>query len=70
MSPDELRLYGSTMLSQTKACAFEMWRYETRNSEFRGFRYFRRPDISAVLDELAALAARQPARSCARPGSK
>ena len=33
MSPDELRLYGSTMLSQTTACAFGMWRYETPGSE-------------------------------------
>jgi hypothetical protein len=70
MSPDELRKYGSTMLNSTKPCAFEMWRYETSNSEFRGVRYFRRPEISAVMDELAAIAAQQPARSCARPGGK
>jgi hypothetical protein len=66
MSPDELRLFGSTMLSQTRPCAFEMWRYETPSSEFKDFKYFRRPDISAVMVELAALAARQPARSCGR----
>jgi hypothetical protein len=70
MSPDELRQYGSTMLNKTTPCAFEMWRYETRNSEFRGFKYFRRPEISAVLDELAAIAAQQPARSCAKPVGK
>lgn len=64
MSPDELRRYGSTMLSETSACAFELWRYETPGSEFEDFGYFDRPDINAALVELAALAARQPARSC------
>lgn len=64
MSPDELRRYGSTMLTETTACAFELWRYETPGSEFEGFGYFGRLDINAALVELAALAARQPARSC------
>ena len=66
MSPDELRQYGSTILSQTTPCAFELWRYETPGSEYEDFGYFRRPDINAALVELAALAARQPARSCGR----
>ena len=64
MSADELRQYGSAMLSGTKPCAFEMWRYESANSEFANFRYFRRPEMMAVMVELAALAARSPARSC------
>ena len=64
MSPDELRVYGSAMLNQTKPCAFEMWRYETPESEFANYRYFRRPEIMAAMAELAALAARTPARSC------
>jgi hypothetical protein len=68
MSPDELRQYGSTMLSQTKPCAFEMWRYETPKSEFENFMYFRRPEIAAAMAELAALAARSPARSCVGSG--
>jgi len=66
MSPAELRLYGSTLLSQTKPCGFEMWRYETPRSEFEDFQYFRRPDVGAAMVELAALAARRPALPCAR----
>lgn len=64
MSADELRLYGSTMLSQTTACEFEMWRYETPGSDYEDLGYFRRADITAALVELAAVAARHPARSC------
>lgn len=64
MSPDELRSYGSEMLRGTRPCAFELWRYETPGSEFEDFYYFRRPDITAAMAELAALAARSPARSC------
>jgi hypothetical protein len=64
MSADELRRYGSAMLSQTKPCAFEMWRYESPNSEFKNFNYFRRPEIQAAIVDLAALAARTPARPC------
>jgi hypothetical protein len=64
MSPDELRAYGSQLLFRTRACAFEMWRYETPGTEFAEFHYFRRPDIAAAMAELAALAARSPARSC------
>jgi hypothetical protein len=64
MSPEELRRYGTAMLEKTKACAFEMWRYETPGSEFEGFEYFRRPEIGAAMADLAALAARTPARPC------
>ncbi len=64
MSPDELRRYGSAMLSRTKPCAFEMWRYESPGSEFKDFTYFRRPEIAAAMLDLAALAARTPARPC------
>jgi hypothetical protein len=64
MSPIELRLYGSTMLSRTKACAFGMWRYETPGSEYEDFEYFRRPDINAAMVKLAGLAARAPEHSC------
>ncbi len=64
MSADELRRYGSTLLSRTKPCAFEMWRYETPKSEFETFKYFRRPEIMAAMEELAALAARTPTRPC------
>lgn len=64
MSADELRRYGAAMLSQTKPCAFEMWRYESANSEFKDFNYFRRPEIQSAMDELAALAARTPGRPC------
>jgi hypothetical protein len=60
MSPDELRRYGSAMLAGTKPCAFEMWRYESPDSEFKAFQYFRRPEISAAMDDLAALAAKAP----------
>lgn len=66
MSPDELRLYGSTLLSQTKACAFGMWRYETPGSEYEDFYYFRRADINAAMVQLAALAAQAPEHSCSR----
>jgi hypothetical protein len=65
MSPDELRRYGSAMLAGTKPCAFEMWRYESPDSEFKAFQYFRRPEISAAMDDLAALAAKGSARPCA-----
>lgn len=64
MSPDELRSYGSEMLRGARPCAFELWRYETPGSEFEDFYYFRRPDITAAMVELAALAAQRPARSC------
>lgn len=64
MSPDELRSNGAALLRTTKACAFELWRYETPGSEFADIHYFRRPDIAAAMTELAALAARRPARSC------
>lgn len=64
MSPDELRSNGSTLLRMTRACAFELWRYETPGSEFEDVHYFRRPDIAAAMAELAALAAQRPARSC------
>lgn len=64
MSADELRRYGSTLLSRTKPCAFEMWRYETPKSEFAAFKYFRRPEMMAAMEELAALAARTPTRPC------
>lgn len=67
MSPDELRRYGSTLLSQTQPCAFEMWRFETPKSAFENFIYFRRPEIAAAMADLAALAARTPARSCRAP---
>jgi hypothetical protein len=70
MSPDELRRYGSTLLERTKACAFEMWRYETPGSTFEDFEYFRRPEISAAVAELAAIAAARPARSCRRPARR
>jgi len=66
MSPDELRRYGSTMLRRTKACAFEMWRYETPGSAFEDFRYFRRPEIVEAVRELAAIAAASPSRPCGR----
>jgi hypothetical protein len=66
MSPDELLRYGSTMLRQTKACAFEMWRYETPGSAFEDYWYFRRPEITAAVVELAAIAARRPSRPCRR----
>jgi hypothetical protein len=64
MSPEELRSYGSAMLRGARPCAFELWRYETPGSEFEDFHYFRRPDITAAMVELAALAAQRPARSC------
>lgn len=64
MSPEELRAYGSEMLGRTRACAFEIWRFETPGSVFEDFYYFRRPDIRAAMAELAALAARHPAYSC------
>lgn len=66
MSPDELRRYGSTLLRGTAACAFEMWRYETPGSAFEDYRYFRRPEITAAVVELAAIASRRPARPCRR----
>lgn len=64
MSPDELRSYGSEMLRGTRPCAFELWRYETPGSELEDFYYFRRPEITVAMAELAALAAQHPARSC------
>jgi hypothetical protein len=64
MSPDELRRYGSTLLLETTACAFEMWRYETPGSVFEDFLYFRRPEISEAVVELAAIASRRPSRAC------
>jgi hypothetical protein len=64
MSADELRSYGTQLVRLTRACAFELWRYETPGSAFEDFYYFRRPDITAATVELAALAARRPARSC------
>ncbi len=66
MSPDEVRRYGSTLLTRAAGCAFMMWRYETPGSGFEDFEYFRRPDIEAAMVELATLAAQQPARSCGR----
>lgn len=66
MSPSELRRYGSTMLLRTTACAFEMWRYETPDSAFEDFRYFRRPEINEAVVELAAIASRRPSRPCRR----
>ncbi|HJS50082.1 MAG TPA: hypothetical protein VJ745_07135 [Gaiellaceae bacterium] len=70
MSPDELRRYGSTMLLRTTACAFEMWRYETPGSAFEDFEYFRRPEISEAVVELAAIAAGRPPRPCRRPARR
>lgn len=70
MSQAELRRYGSTMLLRTTACAFEMWRYETPGSAFEDFEYFRRPEISEAVAELAAIAARLPPRPCRRPGRR
>jgi hypothetical protein len=64
MSPDELRRYGSAMLLRTTACAFEMWRYETPDSAFENYRYFRRPDIIEAVAELGAIASRRPSRPC------
>ncbi|HEU0246287.1 MAG TPA: hypothetical protein VFR38_04305 [Gaiellaceae bacterium] len=70
MSQAELRRYGSTMLLRTTACAFELWRYETPGSAFEDFEYFRRPEISEAVAELAAIAARLPPRPCRRPGRR
>ncbi len=70
MSPAELRSYGSTLLLRTTACAFEMWRYETPGSAFEDFEYFRRPEISEAVAELAAIAARRRPRPCRRPGHR
>jgi len=67
MSPDELRRYGSTLLRRTAACAFELWRYETPGSAFEDYRYFRRPEITAAVAELAAIASRRPPRPCRTP---
>jgi hypothetical protein len=67
MSQAELRCYGSTMLLRTTACAFEMRRYETPGSAFEHFEYFRRPEISEAVAELAAIATRLPPRPCRRP---
>ena len=64
MSADELRRYGSTLLLETTACAFEMWRYETPGSAFEDFEYFRRPEINAAVVELAAIASRRPSLPC------
>ena len=68
MSEAELRRYASTMLLHTTACAFEMWRYETPGSAFEDFEYFRRPEISEAVAELAAIAASLPPRPCRRRG--
>jgi hypothetical protein len=66
MSPDELRRYGTTLLLGTSACAFELWRYETPGSAFEDYVYFRRPEISEAVRELAAIASQRPRRPCRR----
>ncbi|MGH3065772.1 MAG: hypothetical protein ACRDOF_05655 [Gaiellaceae bacterium] len=66
MSPDELRRYGQALLLGTSACAFELWRYETPGSAFENVVYFRRPEISEALRELAAIASQRPSRACRR----
>lgn len=64
MSPDELLRYGKALLLGTSACAFELWRYESPGSEFENVVYFRRPEISEALRELAAIASQRPQRAC------
>jgi len=64
MSPDELLRYGRALLLGTSACAFELWRYESPGSEFENVVYFRRPEISEALRELAAIASQRPQRAC------
>jgi hypothetical protein len=60
LSADEVRRYGSAMLTETRACAVELWTY------LAGDTYFTRPEIAAAMKDLAALATSRPAYSCAQ----
>lgn len=45
MSASEIRTYGSTLLNQTYACGFLMWRYSST--------YYNRSDIKSAMTELS-----------------
>ena len=64
MSPNELRIYGRTLMDQVEGCAFMMWRYETPGSDLEDFVYFRRADVHAAMQDLAQIAAERPAAPC------
>ena len=64
MSAGELDAYGSTLIAQTDACGFIMWRYSSQAYEDYG--YWDVPEIDAAMRDLAAQAAAQPAAPCTR----
>lgn len=64
MSARELVEYGSALLRNTRGCGLMIWRYETEGSEFEDVVYFRRADVAAAMEDLAAVAADVPAYPC------
>jgi len=61
MSPAELNTYTRTLIDNTSACAFIMWRYD-----WDDVTYFERPEIRQTMDQLAAYAADSPQGPCSR----
>ncbi len=67
MSLDELREYGSVLIGHPHACAFTMWtaRYDYREKYAElEYKYFRRPEIAAVMGELSQLADQRTPAPC------
>ena len=56
MSADELRSYGSALLSQSYVCGFAMWTYSPA--------YYGRPDVKSAMAELSTLARNHARTSC------
>ena len=62
MSPEELIRYGTTLMSQPHACAFNMWTYQyDRDGEYE---YFTRPEIDDAMSELRQYAAARQTMTC------
>ena len=56
MSASEIRTYGTTLLNQTYACGFLMWRYSDA--------YYARSDIKSAMTDLSNKAKAHVKTSC------
>lgn len=56
MSANELRTYGSALLSQSYVCGFAMWKYSAT--------YYDRADVKSAMTDLSAQARTHARTSC------
>jgi hypothetical protein len=58
MSGSEILKYGSALLDEGYACAFLMWRYDSK--------FFKQRDVRAAMNALSEKAKNHPAQSCSQ----